>query len=284
VANNRQNVVGRTMVVDATGTNAYVLTASGLSIVPLDQTVPAADRPAPNQNGIVSMASYLPPVAQGGLISIFGRNLADSASADTSRALPTTLGGLCVTLNNTPIPLILTSPTQINAQVPPEFAAGRFPLLVRNLNRRAAALLATQLTVAKYAPAVFVQADNKQAAIYHENGQPVTPANPTTRDRRLTIYATGLGLTKGTRVVGGTPSPAGTTTDKVEVFFGDPRFSQADVVVESSRLLPGTIGVYEIKVYVPGDRMRGSALPVTVRIGGVSSPVTGPLPPTIAVN
>jgi len=284
VANNRQNVVGRTMVVDATGTNAYVLTASGLSIVPLDQTVPAVDRPAPNQNGTVSMASYLPPVAQGGLISIFGRNLAANASADTSKALPTTLGGLCVTLNNTPIPLILTSPTQINAQVPPEFAAGRFPLLVRNIDKKAAALIATQLTVAKYAPAVFVQADNKQAAIYHENGQPVTPANPTTRDRRLTIYATGLGLTKGTRVVGGTPSPAGTTTDKVEVFFGDPRFSQADVVVESSRLLPGTIGVYEIKVYVPGDRMRGSALPVTVRIGGVSSPVTGPLPPTIAVN
>ncbi|MBY0503598.1 MAG: hypothetical protein K2X03_06805 [Bryobacteraceae bacterium] len=284
VNNQRQNIVARTMAVDATGTNAYVITASGLSIVPLDQTVPAADRPAPNQNGTVSMASYLPPVAQGGLISIFGRNLAENASADTSRALPTTLGGLCVTLNNTPIPLIMTSSGQINAQVPPEFAAGRFPLLVRNINKKAAALLATQLTVAKYAPAVFVQAENKQAAIYHENGQPVTPANPTTRDKRVTIYATGLGLTKGTRVIGGTPSPAGTTTDKVEVFFGDPRFSQSDVVVESSRLLPGAIGVYEIKVYVPGDRMRGSALPVTLKIGGVSSPVNGPLPPTVAVE
>ena len=284
VNNQRQNVVARTMVVDATGTNAYVITASGLSIVPLDQTVPAADRPAPNQNGTVSLASYLPPVAQGGLISIFGRNLAESATARTGAPLPTTLGGVCATLNNIPIPIIMTSPTQINAQVPPEFAAGRFPLLVRNLNKKAAALLATQLTVAKYAPAVFVQAENKQAAIYHENGQPVTAANPTTRDRRLTIYATGLGLTKGTKVVGGTPAPEGTTTDKVEVFFGDPRFSQSDVAVESSRLLPGSIGVYEIKVYVPGDRMRGPALPVTIKIGGVSSPVNGPLPPTVAVE
>ena len=210
--------------------------------------------------------------------------MADNATARTSAQLPTNLGGVCATLNNIPIPLIMTSPVQINAQVPPEFAAGRFPLLVRNLNKKAAALLATQLTVSKYAPAVFVQADNKQAAIYHENGQPVTAANPTTRDRRLTIYATGLGLTKGTRVVGGMPSPAGANTDKVEVFFGDPRVSQADVVVESSRLLPGTIGVYEIKVYVPGDRLRGPALPVTLKIGGVSSPVNGPLPPTVAVE
>ncbi len=284
VTNNRQNVVGRTMVVDSAGTNAYVLTASGLSIVPLDQTVPAADRPAPNQNGTVSLASYLPPVAQGGLISIFGRNMADTATASPNAPLPTTLGGICVTLNNVPVPLLMTSPTQINALVRPEVATGRFPLLVRNLNKRAAALLSTQLTVAKYAPAVLVQADNKQAAIYHADGNPVTAANPTTRDRRLTIYAVGLGLTKGTRVIGGTPSPEGTTTDKVEVFFGDPRFSQSDVVVESSRLLPGTIGIYEIKVYVPGDRMRGPALPVTLKIGGVSSPVNGPLPPTVAVE
>ncbi len=282
--NQRQNLVGRTMVVDTTGTNAYVLTASGLSIVPLDQTVPVTDRPAPNQNGTVSLASYLPPVAQNGLITIFGNNLAERATANPGANLPTTLGGVCVTLNNLPIPLLMTSPNQINAQVPPDFAAGRFPLLLRNVSKRAAALLSTQLTVARYAPAVLVQAETKQAAIYHEDGTPVTPERPTTRDRRLTIYAVGLGLTKGTRVVGGAPSPEGTTTDPVEVFFGDVRYSQAEVVVESSRLLPGSIGIYEIKVYVPGDRLRGSALPVTLRVGGVSSPSTGPLPPTIAVE
>ena len=284
VNNQRQNVIGRSMIVDATGTSAYVLTASGLSIVPLDQTVPVADRPAPNQNGTVSLASYLPGTAQGGLITVFGRNLADTATANQSAALPTILGGVCATLNNVPIPLLMTSPTQINALVPAGFAAGRFPLLLRNVNKKAAALLSTQVTVAKYAPAVLVESTNKQAAIYHEDGKPVTAQNPTTRDQRLTIYAIGLGVTKGTKVVDGSPSPEGTTTDKVEVFFGDPRVSQADVAVESSRLLPGSIGIYEIKVYVPGDHLRGPALPVTLRIGGVNSPTTGPLPPTVAVE
>ena len=41
------------------------------------------------------------------------------------------LGGACVTLNNTPLPLLATSPTQINAQLPPTLAAGRYPLMVR---------------------------------------------------------------------------------------------------------------------------------------------------------
>ncbi len=284
VSNQRQNLVARTMVVDSTGTNAYVLTASGLSTVPLDQTVPVADRPSPNQNGTVSLASYLPAVAQGGLITIFGRNLAESASVAAGANLPTTLGGVCATLNNVPLPLMMTSPTQINAQVPASFAAGRYPLLLRNVNKRAAALLSAQITVAKYAPAVLVQAENKQAAIYHEDGRPVTKDNPTTRDQRLTIYAIGLGPTKGATVTGGVPSPAGTTTDPVQVFFGDVRYSQAEVVVESSRLLPGAIGVYEIKVYVPGDRMRGQDLPVTLKVGNVSSPSNGPLPPTITVE
>ena len=70
----------------------------------------------------------------------------------------------------------------------------------------------------------------------------------------------------------------------MQVFFGDPTFRQAEVVVESSKLVAGRIGIYEIKVYVPGDRMRGTALPVTLRIGGVSSSVTAGLVPTVAVE
>jgi len=35
---------------------------------------------------------------------------------------------------------------------------------------------------------------------------------------------------------------------------------------------------------VPGYHLRGDALPVTVRLGGVSSASTGPAAPTIAVD
>src|ERR1019366_1531803 len=52
----RATINGRTMAVDSTGSTAYVITASGLSILTL---VPAsaAARPQINQNGAVNLAS-----------------------------------------------------------------------------------------------------------------------------------------------------------------------------------------------------------------------------------
>ena len=55
-ATQRVNTNGRTMATDAAGTTAYVLTTTGLSIIPIDRSV-AADRPQVAQNGIVNAAS-----------------------------------------------------------------------------------------------------------------------------------------------------------------------------------------------------------------------------------
>ena len=73
-----------------------------------------------------------------------------------NRDLPTLLGGVCVTLNNRPMHLMATSPTQITAQVPPELAAGRYPLVVRNLERKTSTVAPINVTLTKYAPAVLV--------------------------------------------------------------------------------------------------------------------------------
>jgi uncharacterized protein (TIGR03437 family) len=95
------------------------------------------------------------------------------------------------------------------------------------------------------------------------------------------MYATGLGPTKA--AAGATPgSPA--VTDPVKVFFGDNRYSQAEMIVEWSGVVPGLLGVYELRLYVPGDHMRGDRLPVTIRIGNVTSPLNGPLVPVVAVD
>ena len=77
------------------------------------------------------------------------------------------LGGACVTLNNSPLPLLATSPGQINAQVPPTLAAGRYPLVVRSTDR-AGGSASVNVTVAKYAPAIFMDAQGP--AIFHKDG------------------------------------------------------------------------------------------------------------------
>jgi len=39
------------------------------------------------------------------------------------------------------------------------------------------------------------------------------------------------------------------------------------------------IGVNQISVRVPGFHTKGDALPVTIRIGGVTNSLKGPIPP-----
>jgi len=281
--NQRANIDGRTMAVDPSGSSAYVLTTSGLSIVSLAPPTQAT-RPSINPGGAVNIASYTPEFAQGGLFSIFGRNMGNSASF-TSTPLPTVLGDSCVTLNNQPLPLLLMSDGQINAQVPPTLAPGTYPLVIRNLSRLTSSV-GSNLRVARYAPAVFVDPITQLPAILHPDGTPVRKEHPAQRDRRLTLYATGLGPTTGGRVTAGMPSPADplAVTAEVKVFFGDPTIRGTEMIVEWSGLVPGYVGLYQINLMVPGARWKGEDLPVTVRIGGVSSPIKGPVVPYVTVE
>jgi uncharacterized protein (TIGR03437 family) len=267
----RVNVPGRTMAYDTAGLTVYALTASGLSVIPL--TPAASPAPQISSGGVVNLANYQARIAPGGLFAVFGKNLAASA-VYSSTPLPSLLGGVCVTLNNVPIPLIATSSAQINAQVPTTLAAGSYPLVIRSVSAQVASS-AVNVTVARYAPAVFV--DLQGAAIFHQDGSRVDQDHPARRDEPLTIFATGLGVTTGGRVTSGVPSPSSplAVTVPVSVFFGDPTIGNSGVIVDWSGLAPGEIGVYQINGRVPGNHLSGNGLAVTLEIGGIASPTTG---------
>jgi uncharacterized protein (TIGR03437 family) len=279
----RAIVPGRTVVLDTSTNTAYVLTISGLSIVPLN---PAAitNRPLPNSRGVVNLASYQTSLAPNGLVSIFGQNLGTN-EVFGSTPLPTVLGGTCVTLNNIPLPLFWVSPNQINAQIPPGTAPGSYPLVVRSITNRTNSL-AQQVAISAAAPAVLVDS-NGQIALVHADGTYVNQDNPANRDEPLLMFAVGLGATTGAPVVAGMPSPSGplaSVSGRVQVFFGDPRYKQAAVIVDWAGLAPGFIGIYQLNLRVPGFHQPGDSLPVTVRVGNTNSPTTGPVVPHVAVN
>lgn len=293
VGTQRVNVNGRTMAVDSTGATAYILTTSGLSIVSLpttQQSQPTAPGQAGanmiqvSQNGVVNAVSYQKTIAPGGAVSIFGQNLASAATA-SSVPLPTVLGGVCVTLDNVALPLFMTSSGQINVQIPPSTKTGTHTLVVRSPERHTSGSQVS-ITVQKYAPAVFINAQTGQAAVFRENGIPISKSAKAKRDEPLIMYAAGLGATHGGTVTAGSPAPSSPVaeTDTVQVFFGDPKMSQSAVIVDWSGLAPGFVGVYQLNLRVPGFHEKGDALPVTVRIGGVASPTTGAVVPTIAVE
>jgi uncharacterized protein (TIGR03437 family) len=291
--NGRATAFARTMAVDPATQTAYVITASGLSVIPLAPVaVNPATRPAINPGGVVGLADYTSPLASGSLMTIFGRNLSAGTATTTVTPLPTILGDTCVTLNNTALPLTLASAGQINAQIPTTLAAGSYPLVVHNISANAASANTT-IRVAKYAPAVLIGAGG-QAAITHLDGSFVTRDKPADRDEVLSIYAIGLGPTTGGSVATGRGAPASPLAQvcadtaacakTLQVFFGPPGDTRSPVLVQWSGMVPGLVGVYQINVYVPGIRITGDKVPVTLKIGGVSSSSTGPEPPTVAVN
>jgi len=230
------------------------------------------------------MANYQTTLAPDSVAAIYGTNLASTATY-SSTPLTNIMGGVCVTLNNSPLPLLLTSASQINVQIPPTLVAGKYPLLVRSIANHTASSSQT-VTVSKYAPAVMVDPATGAASIYHANGRAVTKDNPATRDEKLTLYASGLGPTTGGTVTAGLPSPANplAVTGKVSVYFGPKGYSQAPMIVDWSGLAPGLIGVYLINITVPGVHLKGDQLPVMISVGAVSSPTTGSNLPYVALN
>jgi uncharacterized protein (TIGR03437 family) len=114
----------------------------------------------------------------------------------------------------------------------------------------------------------------------------VSQNNPANRDEPLVMYAVGLGATTGGAVVAGTPSPTTplAVSPTAAVYFGDPSYVQAAIIVDFAGLAPGMIGIYQLNLRVPGFHISGNSLLVTITSGGVSSPSTGPVVPQVSVN
>ena len=110
------------------------------------------------QNGAVSAASYAAsptPVAPGSLLSIFGLGIAGSGGVAQGGPLPTTLGGVSVTIGGFNAPLVSVVPgasDQINLQVPFELNGVAQADIVVNNN----GVLGVQETITVgVAPALF---------------------------------------------------------------------------------------------------------------------------------
>jgi uncharacterized protein (TIGR03437 family) len=271
--NNQTQLLPRGIAVD--GTNTYIMTVSGLSIVSL--TSNSGRVPAFASSGVVNTATRRTPVSAGTLISILGTNLADTDTA-LSAPLPRSLGGVCVTANEVSIPLIATSPTKIDAQLPPELANSRSVTLRIRSTRLGVASNGVSVPLQPASPGVFSMEldDQPRAMLYHAvDGALVTPVYPAERDEHLFLYATGLGPVSP-RVAAGEATPAepsSPTDETIHVSIGGVPYW-----VLWSGLAPGYIGVYAIELYVPGDHVSGDELPVVITSSGVSSPAsTAPL-------
>ena len=91
------------------------LSVSGFTVLPWNYDAAVAP---PKISAVVNAADGTQPVAPGGLISIYGQQMAPVNIATSQIPLPTALGQSCLTVNGVPVPVLFVSSTQINGQLP----------------------------------------------------------------------------------------------------------------------------------------------------------------------
>ncbi|MGB7720281.1 MAG: putative Ig domain-containing protein [Bryobacteraceae bacterium] len=220
--------------------------------------------PTTSAAGIVNAASWLPALAPGALIAIFGTNQAAANAQAQETPLPTALGRTSVLIGGTAIPLLYVSPGQINAQIPYETAVGPATLVVESNGVSSAP---AKIQVAAAGPGVMMYGTpNHVLAVNLPDGSLNQSTSPAMPGQYVTAYLIGQGLVSNP-VATGAAAPASPFSEPlaaVQVTIGG-----QPAYVQFAGLAPGFVGLLQLNVQIP-DVPAGDAA-FRVSIGGVAA-------------
>jgi uncharacterized protein (TIGR03437 family) len=232
------------------GDTVYEAAAASLNLTITSNTVMAIQ-------GIVNAASGNQAFSPGTIISIYGSLLAGSTQSATTVPLPTSLGGVSVSIAGIPAPLYFVSPGQLNVQIPYTVSADPGLETVSVTYNGQTVSAETPLDTAS--PGLFVN---------YSTGTPVG-LSTAARGQTVAIYITGAGPVSPTVVSGSTPS--GTTTP---VPTSAVAITVGGVAASTSYAYIGVpvwaIGLVQINFTIPATAPLGSQ-PVLVTIDGTTT-------------
>jgi uncharacterized protein (TIGR03437 family) len=242
------------------------LSVSGFSVLPWNYDAAVAP---PKITSVVNAADGKLPVAPGGLISVFGQQMAPVNMATKEIPLPTALGESCLTVNGVAVPVLFVSGQQINGQLP------------FNVDGNAQMTLRTpggisdnfNFSILSAAPSVFRSGtagpETGLATITRsDNGELITPTNPVHLGDSIVVWATGLGRTSPA-IDSGMPAPS----DPLPSAVIQPSLQLGGVAldVQYAGLVPGSVGLYQINATVPRSVPLGLSIPLVIAQGGSST-------------
>jgi uncharacterized protein (TIGR03437 family) len=256
--------------------------------VSLSITSPPMPQPFEIINNATGVAGVIAP---GEEIAIKGTALGPSSpssgvlfSVDSSGGVSSTLAGVQVLFNNNPGTPIFVSADQIDVMVPYEINGLLSATMVVTYNGVASAPF--PLSVALTAPGLFTDNFSGQgqvAAINQNNtvngtGSGYSAASPGTV---IALYGSGGGQTDPISTTGSiTPIPT-SASELLNIPNVTATVGGLPATVQFAGEAPGDVtGVFQVNVLIPANVTPGSAVPVTIAIGGISSP----LGTTIAVQ
>jgi uncharacterized protein (TIGR03437 family) len=219
--------------------------SSSQSSTPWPQFVPA---------GLVNSATFQQrALAPGSLVSLFGINL----------------NGAVAQFDGIAAPVLFTSSSQINLQVPWELQGESSTSVTVTANSFTSQPQAIPVGVAD--PGIFSLGapQGGQGAIVNLAGSVVNANSPAHAGDYLEIYATGLGPVSNQPATGaeaGISLLSNLTGNATVTIGGVPA-----PVITFAGLAPTFIGLYQVDVQVPMGITAGNAVPVVVSIGAIAS-------------
>src|SRR5207249_4052417 len=114
-------------------------------------------------------------------------------------------------------------------------------------------------------PGIFQVNGTSQGAILTPNYQLIDATHQAQAGDVIVIFSTGLGMTNPP-VPSGVPSTAAQVTIPVTVTIGG-----VNAPVQYAGLSPGFVGLYQVNAVVPAGVTAGTAVPVVLTQGGVTS-------------
>ena len=218
--------------------------------------------PIISAGGIVHAASFAHTVAPGSIASAFGINFAAANNSAGTLPLPTILGGVSMTVNNVPAPLIFVGKLQANFQVPFETAPGTATIVV---TANGIPGPPATVTVAALQPGIFTVGSN-QAVVLNPDTSLADSAHPAKVGNVEVMYVTGLGALDHPIPTGLPASSSPLSNAKVvpSVTVGSTK-----AVVQFAGMTPGFVGLGQINWVVP--KLATGTYPVVVTQGGVTS-------------
>jgi uncharacterized protein (TIGR03437 family) len=223
-----------------------------------------------NMTGTVNAASYERPVAPGSIAAVFGSNLAIGESdPEVATPLLNTLSESSFTIGGRVAPLYFASPGQVNLQIPWTLAGLTQAPIQATVDGETSNL--QMVSLAPFGPGIFTMdatGTGQGAILIAPTDQLAAPDHPVLRGEYISIFCTGLGAVTNQPATG---APALAMPLSFTLIMPTVSIGGAEAVVSYSGLAPGFAGLYQVNAIVPEGTSAGSAVPVVLSIGGVTS-------------
>lgn len=195
--------------------------------------------------GVLNAASFLPRLAPGAIVSLFGNGLPLTASGVDG-----------VELDGVSLPVFFSNGFQLNTALPVNAASGTAQLSIRSAYGRTT----IPVELSGLSPGLFVLDANNSAAALNQDNTVNSISNPGSRGQVVVLFATGLGAVR----VGA--NQLSVTENPVQVVLNGTALTP-----QFAGLTPGFVGLYQVNVLIPQGMAPGLGLPVVVRVGGIDS-------------